>query len=109
MTRSFDASHIDFSASGAWPLWSWVSGDRPARGLRSGLVLGEFSYFAPSERVSIFTAQGHSKTGDGNEQFLTLMQANPAERPTAERMRFVTGGTGWRSPFQGQCMPRMIA
>ena len=43
MTRSFDASHIDSSASGAWPLWSWVSGD--TRGLypRSGLALGEFS------------------------------------------------------------------
>src|SRR5579863_5055504 len=43
MTRSFDASHIDSSASGAWPLWSWVSDDRTARGLRCGLVLGEFS------------------------------------------------------------------
>jgi hypothetical protein len=43
MTRSFDASHIDSFASGAWPLWSWVSDDRPARGLRCGLVLGEFS------------------------------------------------------------------
>ena len=43
MTRSFDASHTDLSASDAWPLLSWVSDDRPARGLRSGLVLGEFS------------------------------------------------------------------
>ena len=25
MTRSFDVSHTDLSASGAWPLWSWVS------------------------------------------------------------------------------------
>ena len=43
MTRSFDASHTDLSASGAWPLWSWVSDDRPALGLRSGPVLWEFS------------------------------------------------------------------
>ena len=43
MTRSFDASHIDSFASGAWPLWSWVSDD--TRGLypRCGLALGEFS------------------------------------------------------------------
>jgi len=43
MTRSFDVSHIDSFASGAWPLWSWVSDDRTAHGLRCGLVLGEFS------------------------------------------------------------------
>src|ERR1035437_6599904 len=43
MTRSSDAWHIDSFASGAWPLLSWVSGDRPARGLRCYLVLGEFS------------------------------------------------------------------
>lgn len=43
MTRSFDASHIDSSACGAWPLSSWASGDMRVRGLRSGLTLGEFS------------------------------------------------------------------
>src|SRR5574337_920292 len=43
MTRSFDASHIDSFASGAWPLLSWVWGGRSVRGLRSGLALGEFS------------------------------------------------------------------
>lgn len=43
MTRSFDASHVDSFASGAWPLLSWVLDDRPARGLQSGLALGEFS------------------------------------------------------------------
>lgn len=43
MTRSFDASHTDLSASGAWPLWSWVSDDTRELCLRFDLTLGEFS------------------------------------------------------------------
>ena len=43
MTRSFDASHIDSFASGAWPLWSWVSDDTRELCPRFDLTLGEFS------------------------------------------------------------------
>src|ERR1039458_5534634 len=43
MTRSFDDSHTDLSASGAWPLWSWVSDDRRELCPRFDLALGEFS------------------------------------------------------------------
>ena len=43
MTRSFDALHIDLSASGASPLWSWVSDDRRELCPRFDLALGEFS------------------------------------------------------------------
>ena len=43
MTRSFDASHTDLSASGAWPLWSGVSGDTRELCPRFDLALGEFS------------------------------------------------------------------
>ena len=44
MTRSFDASHTDLSASGAWPLWSWVSDDTRELCPRFDLAQGEFSY-----------------------------------------------------------------
>src|SRR5271154_3446996 len=39
MTRSFDASHIDSFASGAWPLLSWVSDGTRELCLQSGQEL----------------------------------------------------------------------